>query len=141
MKTARLRKKIVRVRARLASWWQLRWVRIGLAVAAVPAAAFVIAGVYYYVSFARLIDTRLHGERDRVLPRVFARPLELWRGQSLTERQLIDRLNDIGYAERTHPDKPGQLGTATVFLYCKKCDLKFTQLVKVGPTNGPARLK
>src|SRR4051812_1526494 len=100
--------KTVRLRARAASWWQRRSVRIALAVAAVPAIAIVIAASYYYVSFARLIDARLHGERDRVLPRVFARPLELRRGQSLTERELIDRLNDIGYAERTQPDKPGQ---------------------------------
>ena len=100
--------KRVRLRIRLASWWRRRPVRIAAAVAAVPVAALIIATAYYYVSFARLIDTRLHGERDRVLPRVFARPLELRRGQSLTERQLVDRLNDIGYAERAHPDKPGQ---------------------------------
>ena len=29
---------------------------------------------YYYVQFSRIIDERLHGERDRVIPRVFARP-------------------------------------------------------------------
>ena len=33
-----------------------------------------------------MIDARLHGERERVLPRVFARPLELRRGQALSER-------------------------------------------------------
>ena len=65
-----------------------------------PPSCLAIAGAYYYVSFARVIDARLHGERDRVLPRVFARPLELRRGQSLTERQLVDRLNDLGYAQR-----------------------------------------
>jgi penicillin-binding protein 1B len=70
--------------------------------------AVCIASVYYYVSFARMIDTRLHGERDRVLPRVFARPLELRRGQSLTEPQLVDRLNDIGYTQRPRAEKPGE---------------------------------
>ena len=30
---------------------------------------------YYYVQFSRIIEARLHGERDRVIPRVFARPL------------------------------------------------------------------
>ena len=66
--------------------------------------------------FARLIDARLHGERERVLPRVFARPLELRRGQSLSDRQLIDRLNDLGYAQRDEPDKPGEfaVGAASV---------------------------
>ena len=36
----------------------------------------------------------------RTDPRVFARPFELHRGQSLTPRQLVDRLNDLGYAHR-----------------------------------------
>ena len=70
--------------------------------------SFCFALGYYYVSFARLLDARLHGERATVLPRVFARPLELRRGQSLTERQLVDRLNDLGYAQRTMFEKPGE---------------------------------
>ena len=41
-------------------------------------------------------------------PRVYARPLELRRGQSLTEQQLVDRLNDLGYAQRTMFDRPGE---------------------------------
>ena len=71
---------------------------------------------YYYVSFARLLDERLSGERATVLPRVFARPLELRRGQSLTEGQLVDRLNDLGYAQRTTFEKPGEfvIGTGDV---------------------------
>ena len=70
------------------------------AVLAVPIVVLFFTAGYTYVRFARLIDTRLHGERDTVLPRVFARPLELRRGQALSDRQLIDRLNDLGYAQR-----------------------------------------
>ena len=66
-----------------------------------------VAG-YYYVTFGRLIDQQLHGERQRVFPRIFARPLELRTGQALTEGQLVDRLNDIGYAERPTLAKPGE---------------------------------
>ena len=51
----------------------------------VPVVVLCFAAGYYYVSFARLIDARLQGARKRVLPRVFARPLELRRGQSLTD--------------------------------------------------------
>src|SRR6185503_13556083 len=95
-----LRLKPLRLKIRVASWWRKRWVRLTAAVLSVPLVlSFFIAG-YYYNRFARLIDTRLHGERQTVLPRVFARPLELRRGQSLTDRQLIDRLNDLGYAQR-----------------------------------------
>jgi penicillin-binding protein 1B len=70
-----------------------------------------VAG-YYYVRFARLIDAQLHGERQRVMPRIFARPLELRVGQSMTERQLIDRLNDLGYTQRAAVEKAGEFAVA-----------------------------
>jgi penicillin-binding protein 1B len=63
---------------------------------------------YYYVTFSRLIDARLHGERTRTFPRIFARPFELLPGQSLTDRQLIDRLNDLGYAQVPRVESPGE---------------------------------
>jgi penicillin-binding protein 1B len=63
---------------------------------------------YYYVTFSRMIDARLHGERDRVLPRVFARPLEIRRGDNVSQKELLDRLNDLGYAQRTQVQNPGE---------------------------------
>ena len=63
---------------------------------------------YYYVTFSHLIDARLHGERDRVLPRVFARPLEIRRGDNVSQQELLDRLNDLGYAQRTQVENPGE---------------------------------
>jgi penicillin-binding protein 1B len=78
------------------------------AVLSVPVLVVFFFAGYYYVSFAHLIEARLHGERDTVLPRVFARPLELRRGQAMTDRQLIDRLNDLGYQERPKPERPGE---------------------------------
>ena len=102
------RARVTRVNVRVAVLWRRRWVRGLAAVAAVPLVVLSFATAYYYVSFSRLIDARLHGERVRVLPRVFARPLELRPGQSLTELQLIDRLNDIGYAQRAKAEKPGE---------------------------------
>ena len=96
---------------RVKSAWKHKWVRVGAGIAAVPLALFFIATVYYYFHFAHMIDERLHGERDRVLPRVFARPLEIHTGESLTDRQFIDRLNDLGYAERLAADKPGEFQT------------------------------
>src|SRR5437867_13017731 len=93
-----------------------RWVRLAALALAVPMVVLCFVAGYYYVRFAHLIDGRLHGERDTVFPRVFARPLELRRGQSLTDRQLIDRLNDLGYAQRPQLEKPGEfaLGQGTV---------------------------
>ena len=75
------------------------------------AALFVITcGLtgYYYVKFSSMIDARLHGERDRVLPRVFARPLEIRRSEGLSQKEVVDRLNDLGYAQRTQPQNPGE---------------------------------
>ena len=63
---------------------------------------------YYYVAVLAPIEARLHGERDACVPRVFARPLELRKGQALGEAQLIDRLNDLGYAQRRPVEKPGE---------------------------------
>jgi penicillin-binding protein 1B len=84
-------------------WWRT-------ALLATAACAVLGAGIltYYYISFARVIDARLHGERERTLPRVYARPVELRRGQSLSEQDLVARLNDLGYAQRSSPDAPGE---------------------------------
>ena len=61
-----------------------RWKRAVLAVmAGVAAFAFGVLA-FYYVQFSRIIEARLHGERDRVIPKVFARPLTLRTGQGLS---------------------------------------------------------
>jgi penicillin-binding protein 1B len=63
---------------------------------------------YYYVQFSRIIEARLHGERDRVIPHVYARPLVLHGGQGLSETELVGRLNDVGYTERSRVERPGE---------------------------------
>jgi penicillin-binding protein 1B len=116
MPSARPKKKRsapARTRVRVVVLWRKRWVRWSAVAVAVPTLALCVAAAYYYVSFARLIDARLHGERDRVLPRVYARPLELRRGQSMTDRQLVDRLNDLGYAQRASVEKPGEFAVTS----------------------------
>src|SRR6185503_14991540 len=55
---------------------------------------------YFYIQFSRVIDARMHGEFQRTDPRIFARPLTIRRGQRITLAQTIDRLNDLGYAQR-----------------------------------------
>jgi penicillin-binding protein 1B len=84
-----------------------RWLLL-IGALAIPLVLVVAMLGYYYVSFARLIDARLHGERTRSEPRVFARPFELRARQALSPRQLVDRLNDLGYAHRSKADKPGE---------------------------------
>jgi len=98
-----------RVRLPRLSWPALlapyrRKIAIGLGVAGV---VMLGAVVYLYVSYGRIIDTRLHGERDRTIPRVFARPLTLTIGQNLSQSELIARLNDVGYAQRARVERAG----------------------------------
>lgn len=81
-----------------------RRITIGLGIAAVVMLGGV---VYLYVSYSRLIDERLNGERDRAVPRVYARPLQLQTGQSLSQAELIARLNDVGYAQRARVERAG----------------------------------
>jgi penicillin-binding protein 1B len=85
-----------------------RWKRAVLAVMAGVVAFAVGVLSFYYVQFSRIIEARLHGERDRVIPRVFARPLTLHTGQGLSERELVARLNDVGYTERTRVERSGE---------------------------------
>ena len=82
-----------------------RQIVTGLAVIAVLA---VGTFTYLYVSYSRIIEARLHGERDRAVPRVFARPLALQAGQSMSQTELIARLNDVGYAQRARVERSGE---------------------------------
>ena len=64
--------------------------------------------LYFYIGLSRLIDARMHGEFQRTDPRIFARPLTISRSQRLTQPQMIDRLNDLGYAQRATAEHPGE---------------------------------
>jgi penicillin-binding protein 1B len=87
---------------------QRRWTRYALYGSFGLAVIVGLATTYTYLSFARMIDERLHGERERTLPRVFARPAEFRRGQALSQQDLIVRLNDLGYADRPKVTQPGE---------------------------------
>jgi len=82
--------------------------RIALGTAVIGGAVTLVIGIAVYFSLASLIDDRLHGERERSLPRVYARPIEIRRGQTFTQQDLIARLNDIGYAQRPEVAQPGE---------------------------------
>src|SRR4051794_41866423 len=89
-------------------------------------ALLLVAATYFFVRFSRLIDARLHGERSTVFPRVLARPLELRRGQGMTEQQLVDRLNELGYAHRDRLEKAGEfaIGSGAVAIMPRGPELK-----------------
>ena len=103
------------------AWQALRRRRllkpIGVSLAIIAIAGSAVLG-YYYVEFSRLIDARLAGERDRVIPRVYARPLTFNTGQAIGAAEVVARLNDVGYTERARADAPGAFaidGAAVTF--------------------------
>ena len=134
----------IKIKLAILQFSRQKWVRVTAVALTIPAAALSVAAAYYYVSFAGLIDARLHGARQRVLPKVFARPLELRRGQALTGRQLVDQLNDLGYAQRTDAEKPGEfaVGDAVVSIRARSTGMG-GQLVRVmfRPPTPPARAR
>jgi penicillin-binding protein 1B len=81
---------------------------------------------YYYVAFSKMIDARIHGEMQRVDPRVFARPFQLRRGQSTSQLELIERLNELGYAHRARAEQPGEftIGRDTIVFIPRDGDRK-----------------
>src|SRR5262249_40699546 len=123
---------VARLSTHVVALWQKRWVRMTALVLSVPLVISCFFAAYYYVRFAELIDARLHGERQTTLPRGLARPLELRRGQSLTSQQLIDRLNDLGYAQRAVPEKAGEftIGAGAVSIVPRGQEFK-GQIAKV----------
>jgi len=129
---AKTRSRTALVRIYVRASWRKRWVRLAALALAIPTVVLCFVAGYYYVRFAHLIDARLHGERATVFPRVFARPLELRRGQSMTDRQLIDRLNELGYAQRPHLEKPGEftISAGAVAIMARAPELK-GQVVRV----------
>lgn len=66
------------------------------------------AAGYYYGQFSLLIEARLQGERVRVIPRVYGRPLTLRPGLTLASDDVVQRLNDLGYTARETPREGGE---------------------------------
>jgi hypothetical protein len=123
--TKRLRHISRRLQITARDLWRKRWVRLTALAMSVPLVLACFLTGYYYVRFAQLLDDRLHGARQRSFPRVFARPLELRRGQALTDLQLVDRLNDLGYAQRPVAERPGEfaVGDGSIFINARAREL------------------
>jgi penicillin-binding protein 1B len=97
-----------RTRARPSANAQRRWLLYAFLLFSALLVIACAVTSYYYVTFSRTIDARLRGEMDRTVPRVFARPFVVRRGQRVTLAQMVDRLNDLGYAQRPKAESPGE---------------------------------
>jgi len=114
-------------------------VRYALFAAAGILVVGVITAIALWISFGRTIDRRLAGEQAEA-PRVFGRPFELRRSQALSPVQLVQRLNDVGYAQRETPTSPGEfsLGPRTVSLVTRPNGDTPSRVLKVDFTAGNA---
>jgi hypothetical protein len=77
-----------------------RWVRLLLLFGGIPAVLGLMAVVYFWVSYGRMIDARLGDGEQRPIPRLFARPFELQPGRALAASRLVPGPNGRGHAER-----------------------------------------
>jgi penicillin-binding protein 1B len=115
----------------------LRYLLVAAGLAFV-ALSFIVG--YSYVRLSRQVDARLQGGIERALPRIFARPLELRRGQALSPREVDSWLDDLGYRERPALDAAGQFTAAplrvTVRPRAGSCQGQEVALTFSDPTGG-----
>ena len=109
-----------------------RWVRILLFTVAGTFLAVLLTGVYFWISYGRLIDSKLSAEQQ-AMPRIFGRPFEIRPGRALAPAQLVQRLNDVGYAERVKPERPGEfsVGAGFVLLTPRVADADRLRVIRV----------
>ncbi|MEO7190702.1 MAG: PBP1A family penicillin-binding protein [Vicinamibacterales bacterium] len=103
------------------------WLRRLVIGAGIVGLLMIAATVYFWISYGRIIDRKLAGEQ-RPVPRIFGRPLEVATGQGISPTQLIQHLNDVGYAERPKAQAPGEFSLTGTTL----------RLVTRAPARGKA---
>jgi penicillin-binding protein 1B len=85
-----------------------------------------------------MIDAKLGGEQQPV-PRIFGRPFEFQAGRALSPAQLVQRLNDVGYAQRPAAELPGEFAQPTptsIHVVVRPEGKTPPRLVKVDFTTG-----
>jgi penicillin-binding protein 1B len=108
------------------------WLQYTLVASAFVITFVLVIVVWLWVSYGRMIDARLAGEQ-RPVPRIFGRAFELKPGLGLSQAQLVQRLNDVGYAERPAPKAPGEFGVSntTVTVAPRRAERGQPSLVRV----------
>ncbi|MGH9159572.1 MAG: PBP1A family penicillin-binding protein [Vicinamibacteraceae bacterium] len=98
-----LRRGRRRARGSRLTWWVL-----GLVALVGPVLVMGLVLTYLFVTVSREVDRFVTGSQSRALPQVYARAFTIKRGQSLTDHQLVERLNDLGYTQRAPVTSPGE---------------------------------
>src|SRR5512139_2755582 len=115
-----------------------RWTRAALLVFGIPFVIGVVVTGYLWISYGRMIDAKLGGEQQPV-PRIFGRPFDFQAGRALSPSQLVQRLNDLGYAQRPAAELPGEFAQPTptsIHVVVRPEGKAPPRLVKVDFTTG-----
>ncbi|MEO5703212.1 MAG: penicillin-binding protein 1B [Gammaproteobacteria bacterium] len=81
-----------------------RWVFALLAIALLT---LTVVGSTYVAYLDRTVRTQFEGKRWALPARVYARPLELFQGMTLSPSQLAAELTELGYVRTGTADSPG----------------------------------
>jgi hypothetical protein len=116
-----------------------RWVRRLLIAFGIASVLVLLLGTFFWVRVAHQIDARLAGEA-RPIPRIFGQPFEIYPGRGLAPAQLVQRLNDVGYAQRPKVEVPGEFSVAanSVTIMTRAADKVEPKTVRVDFTPGSA---
>lgn len=87
--------------------WLKRLLRRLLALLLVLGVGVGIAGFFYLVRIEGVVREKFEGKRWAIPARVYARPLELWVGRSLTADELERELLRLTYTKASPPERSG----------------------------------
>ncbi len=85
--------------------------RIGLVLFGTSILLFLVAigiGTYYWISFGRMIDLRLSGHIQQTTARIYAAPMRIYTGETLTALDMANHLQRAGYSELDVAGTPGR---------------------------------
>jgi penicillin-binding protein 1B len=70
----------------------------------------VVAGIgtYYWISYGRMIDLRLSGHIQQTTARIYAVPLRIYTGETLSVSDMANHLQRAGYSELDVSGTPGR---------------------------------
>ena len=85
--------------------------RYGLAVLGTAVFLLLVAagmGTYYWISYGRMIDLRLSGHIQQTTARIYAAPMRIYTGQTLSVSDMANHLQRAGYSELEVLGTPGR---------------------------------
>jgi len=97
----------VRIRIGREFWGpRLGLVLLGIAIFLIVVVAGI--GTYYWISYGRMIDLRLSGHIQQTTAKIYAAPLRIYTGETLTVAEMANHLQRAGYSELDVSGIPGR---------------------------------